>query len=266
MNLPRATGALFAMLDLPAPLRAGLHRRLGEPGRAYHGFAHLALLWRRHCRFARGGPAATPRANRLIAAAILYHDAILRPGARDNETRSAALWRRQAPRLHRFSAAEIGWVATTIEASARHLATPAGRDAAARLRIWFLDLDLTPLGEAAPAFRRNGQALRREAQRLGPGTYEPTERCFLSTVAAAPAILRSPRLHAAFERQARANIAAALGPPAGGGAGGSGGDGGGLGSPLPGGIRDAGYRRDHGDDGRRALRQPRAHHDRRARP
>ena len=214
MNLPQGVAGLLAALPLPVAARNGLRRRLAAPGRYFHGLGHLALLWQRHRRFGRGGPASRPRASRLIAAAILFHDAILRPGATDNETCSATLWRQQARRLRSFSASEIAWVAATIEGSAGHLSSPSGRDAASRLRIWFLDLDLTPLGEPAPVFRRNGRALQAEARRLSAtpdaASYDAAARRFLSTAAAAPAILRSPRLHTAFERQARANIRTAL--------------------------------------------------------
>jgi predicted metal-dependent HD superfamily phosphohydrolase len=209
-HLPRGAAALLAALPLPRAIQALLCRHLAQPGRCYHGFGHLTLLWQRHRRFGRGGPGATPRATRRIAAAILFHDVILRPGAMDNEARSAALWRRQARRLRGFSPADIAWVAATIEASAQPLRVPAGRTAEARLQRWFLDLDLAPLGETAPRFRANGRALRAEAQRLGRFAYAAAERRFLSAMDAAPAILCHPRLRAAFEAQARANIRAAL--------------------------------------------------------
>jgi hypothetical protein len=112
--------------------------------------------------------------------------------------------------LRGFSPADIAWVAATIEASAQPLRVPAGRTAEARLQRWFLDLDLAPLGETAPRFRANGRALRAEAQRLGRFAYAAAERRFLSAMDAAPAILCHPRLRAAFEAQARANIRAAL--------------------------------------------------------
>ena len=62
-----------------------------------------------------------PQVARMIAAAILFHDAILVPGADDNEARSAELWRRAARRLRGFTPAEIAWVADTIRATADHL-------------------------------------------------------------------------------------------------------------------------------------------------
>jgi predicted metal-dependent HD superfamily phosphohydrolase len=212
-HLPRGTAALLAALPMPRALQALLCRHVARPGRQYHGFGHLVLLWQRHRRFGRGGPAATPRAGRRIAAAILFHDVILQPGAEDNEARSAALWRRQAGRLRGFSAADIAWVAATIEASGQPLRVPAGGTAEARLRRWFLDLDLAPLGEPAPRFRANGRALRGEAQRLGGFDGAAAERRFLSAMAAAPRILWHPRLHAVFEAQARKNIRAAVGTP-----------------------------------------------------
>jgi len=208
MNLPRGFPDLLAQLDLPPRLRADLLRRMGEPWRGYHGLNHLAVLWARHCRYARGGPMQQARATRLIAATILFHDTILVPGARDNEARSAALWRRAARRIPGLTPAEIAWVTETIQATVNHLATPFGKQGMARIRSWFLDLDLTPIGEEPTVFRRNSAGLRAEMRHVEEAAYDRGQIRFLTKLAEAPEILRTPRLRAAFERRARENIAA----------------------------------------------------------
>ncbi|MCB4822254.1 HD domain-containing protein [Roseicella aerolata] len=206
MNRPRGIDDLLSVLDLPAPVRADLLRRMSAPWRGYHDLRHLAVLWRRHRRYARTGPMRRPRIARLIAAAILFHDAVLVPGARDNEARSAAYWRQVAQRLPGFTRAEVDWVADTILATADHLnaALPHGEPGAARL--WMLDLDLTPIGEEAPTFARNGRNLRAEARHLDDAAWTEAQRAFLGRLRAAPRLLRHPRLHAAFEGRARENI------------------------------------------------------------
>lgn len=91
MNLPHGVAGLLAALPVAVAARNGRRRRLTAPGRYFHGLGHLALLWQRHHRFSRGGPASRPRASRLIAAAILFHDGMPR-GATDNDACFATLW------------------------------------------------------------------------------------------------------------------------------------------------------------------------------
>ncbi|MDO9711272.1 HD domain-containing protein [Paracraurococcus lichenis] len=213
MNRPRGFNDLLGMLDLPAPVRADLLRRMGEPWRGYHGMRHLAVLWARHRRFGRSGPMRRPRMAKLIAAAILFHDSVLVPGACDNEARSAELWERAARRLRGFTPAEIAWVADTIRATCDHLNArlPHGERGAARQ--WMLDLDLTPIGEDPVTFERNGRELRAEARHLDDATYAEAQRAFLGRMRAAPRMLRHPKLHATFEARARANIGRELERP-----------------------------------------------------
>lgn len=210
MNRPRGFADLLAVLDLPANIRADLLRRMSEPWRRYHGLRHLAVLWARHRRYGRTGPIRRPRTARLIAAAILFHDAVLLPGARDNEARSAALWLRAARRLRGFTEAEIAWVAGTILATGDHLNAPLPPGEHGAARCWMLDLDLSPIGEEAVTFRRNSRALRAEARHLDDAAWAELQRAFLGRIGAAPRVLRHPRLHAAFEARARANIGQAL--------------------------------------------------------
>lgn len=206
MNRPRGFNDLLAMLDLPAPVRADLLRRMGEPWRGYHGMRHLAILWARHRRYGRTGPVRRPRIARLIAAAILFHDAVLVPGAPDNEARSAELWLRAARRLRSLTRAEVAWVAETILATGDHLNAPLPHGEEGVTRRWMLDLDLTPIGEEAATFRRNSRELRAEARHLDDAAWAETQRAFLRRIGAAPRVLRHPRLHAAFEAKAQANI------------------------------------------------------------
>lgn len=185
-----------------------LLRRMAAPQRHYHGLAHLGLLWFRHCRFSAGTAFACPDANRLIACAIMFHDAVYDPTREDSEARSAALWRSTTP--SGFSASQVEWVAATIEATADHLAVTDADTEPARLRLWLLDLDLTPLGDTPTVFARNTHALRREFAHLSDAAWRSRQLAFLRRVQAAERIYRSAPLAAAFEAQARRNITRVL--------------------------------------------------------
>ena len=195
-----------AGLDVPA--RAELVRLMGAPERHYHGIGHLGVLWSRHRRFSPGTQFATAEASRLVACAVAFHDAVYDPLRSDNETRSAALWRQAVPAG--LTADQVAWVAETIEATADHLAFSDAATEAGQLRLWMLDLDLTPLGERPSVFLRNSHALRREFAALDDAQWHRQRTAFLGALQAAPQIYRSPPLAAAFEQQARENIAQAL--------------------------------------------------------
>jgi predicted metal-dependent HD superfamily phosphohydrolase len=206
--LLRALDDLLRTAGLDAPAKDAIRHLMGGPERHYHGLRHLDLLWSRHRRFSPGTAFASPVASRLVACAIAFHDAVLEPARNDNEARSAALWRDSAPAG--LTAAQVDWVAGTIEASGDHLAVTDASTELARLRLWMLDLDLTPLGEPAAVFDRNTQALRLECAHLTDAEWERRRIGFLRHVQAAPRIYRSAPLAAAFERQARSNIERAL--------------------------------------------------------
>jgi predicted metal-dependent HD superfamily phosphohydrolase len=213
VNRPRGLQDLLDTVGLPPTLRTELLHRMAAPWRGYHGLQHLVVLWGRHRRYGRTGPMRRKRVARLIAAAILFHDAILVPGAVDNEARSAAFWRRMARRLRGFTAAEVAWVAETIQATADHLNTPVPHGERGAARLWLLDLDLTPIGEEATVFDRNGRGLRAEARHLDDAAFAEMQRAFLDRIRAAPQMLRHARLRTAFEARARANIGRELRRP-----------------------------------------------------
>ena len=105
------------------------------------------------------------------------------------------------------------WVADTIRATADHLAYPdpaADAPLRERARLWLLDLDLTPLGEADADFDRNTELLRCEVPHLSEAQYDAGRLGFLRKIAAAPRVYRTPTLAAEFEAQARANFARQL--------------------------------------------------------
>lgn len=185
-------GALLARADLPRAAAAEVMQRYAEPHRAYHGTAHVGLLWLRHLM--HGGDAG----DRDLALAILFHDVVYDPLARDNEARSAAL-------LGGLLRADTSWAQQAILATADHLAY-AGED----YRVtWLLDLDLTPLAEAPEVFARNTALLRREYTAISEPAWRSGRRAVLERFAAAAPLFRT-RLGTIYEAAAHANLAMEL--------------------------------------------------------
>jgi predicted metal-dependent HD superfamily phosphohydrolase len=183
-------GALLTRADLPASASAVLHRCYSEPHRAYHDAAHVGLMWLRHLMH-RGDPG-----DRDMALAILFHDAVYDPLARDNEARSAAL----AAELVR---GDTSWVQGAILATADHVAY-AGRDRRVRR---LLDLDLTPLAETPAVFARNTALLRQEYAAVAEPAWRAGRSRVLERFLAARPLFQT-RLGAIYEAQARANLTA----------------------------------------------------------
>lgn len=185
-------GALLARADLAPAAAAELRARHAEPHRAYHDAAHVGLLWLRHLMLG-GDPG-----DRDLALAILFHDAVYEPMAKDNEARSAALLAALVP-------GPTGWAQQAILATADHLAH-AGGDGRV---LWLLDLDLSPLAENAPVFARNTAFLRREFAAVAEPDWRHGRRRVLEGFATARPLFRT-RLGAICEARARANLAAGI--------------------------------------------------------
>lgn len=211
--------SLLAAVPLDDSARATLAARMGDAHRFYHDAAHLALLWRRHRLYGAAEALTRPDVEPLIACAIAFHDAIYVFGVADNEERSADYWLRASAKGS-FSIADRMWVADTIRATQDHLAYSPNFGATEtsrlreRARVWVLDLDLTPLGEAPVDFDRNTSRLRQEASELSQPQWEAGRQAFLRRFAEAPQIYRTPMIAALFEARARANLARELETPA----------------------------------------------------
>lgn len=211
MNFSAPTQALrdlFETAALPDTACAEVTRRMSAEGRHYHDLAHLEVLWARNRQFTAGTEFSTPSRLRLIACAVAFHDVVFDTTRDDNEHVSATVWRSMAP--NGLTPSDIDWVAETIEATADHLQPVETDSAGGRLRLWMLDLDLTPLGEAPEVFAYNTLALRAEYAHLSESEWDRHRLCFLHKLDTAPVIYRCPAFHAVFEQPARRNIAADL--------------------------------------------------------
>jgi predicted metal-dependent HD superfamily phosphohydrolase len=180
-------------LVLPDLLAAQLAAAYSEPERAYHTLAHIdeVLGW-----FDRVAAWQRPAE---VYVAIVFHDAINVPGAKDNEARSAA-WARSAG-----LPVDADRVATLIELTARHGAlAPVDVDAEAAL---FLDCDMAILGAEPAAFDAYDAQIAIEYRHVPRDAYRAGRRAFLAALAAKPRIYLSDYFHALLDAQARANLA-----------------------------------------------------------
>jgi predicted metal-dependent HD superfamily phosphohydrolase len=182
---------------LPEALAAELAVAYGEPHRAYHDASHIAELLDWFDTVADDVGWDQPRE---VYAAILFHDAIYDPGAKDNEARSAD-WARRAG-----LAVDADRVADLILMTAKHGA----HDSADRDAALFLDCDMAILGAPPERFAAYDAAIAREYASVPPDAYRAGRSAFLRGLLDKPRIFLSDYFHARLDAQARANLRAAL--------------------------------------------------------
>lgn len=180
-------------LALPDPLVSELAAAYCEPHRAYHNLTHIADLLAWFDTLTWSQPAE-------VYVAILFHDAVYVPSAKDNEAHSAAWVRRSGLPV------DLETVAHLIELTAAH-----GRlDHADGDAALFLDCDMAIVGAAPEAYRRYAAAIRQEYAAIPDAAYRTGRTAFLRSVAAKPRIFFTDYFHARLDAQARANIYAEL--------------------------------------------------------
>ena len=190
---------MFASRHLPPPSDAAVREltaRYGEPHRAYHDARHIAEVLG---HFDDAWDAAGWSAPAEVYDAVLWHDAIYDPLAKDNEERSAEL-------AATFGASER--TRALILLTARHGALSPGdvdRDAA-----MFLDCDTAILGTTPAAFDAYDAAVRREYAAVPDDAFRAGRAKFLATMLARPRIFLSELFHARYDAQARENLARTL--------------------------------------------------------
>jgi predicted metal-dependent HD superfamily phosphohydrolase len=182
--------------ELAPELVARLATAYAEPQRAYHTAAHIAevLGW-----FDIVADEVAWSDAGAVYAAIVFHDAIYVPGAKDNEARSAE-WCLQEGFSQRS--------AQLIELTARHGGlVPGDVDAEAAL---FLDCDMAILAAEPAAFAEYDRQIAFEYQHVSPEAYRAGRRAFLAGVLAKPRIFLSDYFHTKLDARARANLATSL--------------------------------------------------------
>jgi len=182
---------------LPEPIAVELTAAYGEPQRAYHNMAHIAELLRWFDTVDTDVGWQHPAD---VYTAILFHDAIYVPGAKDNEARSAEWARRSG------LPADLTRVGELIELTAQHgkLVSAIGDTAL------FLDSDMAIVASPTPAYLEYAQRIRREYAAVPADAYRAGRRAFLASVAAKPRIFFSDYFHDRLDAQARHNLATEL--------------------------------------------------------
>jgi predicted metal-dependent HD superfamily phosphohydrolase len=180
----------------PATAYATLDRLLGAPGRHFHNLDHI-----RDCIVLVDEVAPLLGDADAVELALWFHDAVLEPGARDNERRSAALFLeladRAEPALRRR-------VATLVLATAHADRRMSGD------RGYVVDIDLAGLGAPWDAFMHKGSLLRREASKQDDADYYRAQVAFLGRLLARPRLYATDYFRANYEAQARSNLSRLL--------------------------------------------------------
>lgn len=170
-------------------LGAELLERYCEPHRHYHGPEHLTRLldlleeW---------------DTDRRLHLAAWFHDAIYRPGRRDNEQRSAALARKRLAATG-LPASDIDFVMRAVLATAGHADSDPAFDP-------LLDADLAVLGTHPSAYRAYREAIRREFNRVPALLFDAARARFLRSMLDRPVIYRTALCRIRREAQARQNL------------------------------------------------------------
>jgi len=202
--------ALESRLPVEGSFWAELRALYATPPRHYHTFDHVleVLGWYDEVT---AGPGWDRPEEALMA--VLFHDAIYRCGAADNEAQSAIAARDAIARW--LLDVDADRVAALILLTARHGAlTPGQVDRDAAL---FLDCDMAILGAAPDDYRRYALLVAQEwAPVLPPGAFAAGRRAFLERLLASPAIYLTEMFTRRLEARARTNLAteiAQLAPP-----------------------------------------------------
>lgn len=195
-RLLAAAAAVGATLDQGAFER--IARAYAEPGRHYHGTAHIVDCL---AEFDREAHLADRPAE--VELALWFHDAVYDPRAADNERRSAEWAERVLTRAGADPEA-CARVCQAVLATARHEA-PADPDQAL-----LFDVDLSILGRATDAFDAYDAAIRREYAFVPDDAYRRGRAEVLRRLLARDRLYFTDTFRARYDEAARTNLRRAL--------------------------------------------------------
>ncbi len=191
------------LFEPPGDLIKDLQERYAEPQRAYHTWAHIEALLRHFEAF--GSLMAQPT---RVLWALYWHDAVYDPKSPDNEVKSAALLREQAE--GRLTADIVDGAALIIEATATH-EVPEGLEATLEADLkFFLDIDLSILGQPADIFQAYEEAVRIEYSFVDWGFYKKARQRVLEGFLARDQIYFCEEFRRIWEAAARTNLARSI--------------------------------------------------------
>jgi predicted metal-dependent HD superfamily phosphohydrolase len=188
----------------------------GMQGREYHNTTHLKdvlekLDWAKAAMAENGelsgvSAAARERMFDQVEMALWYHDIVYSPARKDNETRSAELFYKQAR--------DFGMPADTRRNIAGMIALTADHKQAQTIPEKILtDCDLSILGADKETFAKYDRGIRAEYAHVPALAYAAGRRKVLKGFLDQPAIFKTYAFRAKFEKAARANLKAATANP-----------------------------------------------------
>jgi predicted metal-dependent HD superfamily phosphohydrolase len=181
-----------------------LERLYSDPSRAYHNLSHL------ESSFARlAAQNVNDDERKQIALAIWFHDAIYDTKAKDNEEKSAELFKNAALESG-ISKTLIAKVEEMILATKRHTA-PAESSHALKL---FMDIDLSILGAGAKEFADYDRAIRAEYSWVPGFVYFSKRRQVLKNFLKRPRLYYTQEMFTELEARSRVNLESATRRPA----------------------------------------------------
>jgi len=169
-----------------------------QPGRAYHNMKHIGFCLEQL-------ESLLPHAERsgALEMAIWFHDAVYRPGADDNEERSAALARQAATELGMDS----GFAADVyrLVLATRHKGKPEAADEAS-----ICDVDLAVLGASQDVFEEYEAGIRQEYSQVEERAYRLERTRVLMNFMTRESIYATERFRERYDQSARSNLERAL--------------------------------------------------------
>lgn len=194
-----------APLEIPDAMMAGVRTAYATGLRAYHHFGHVQEVLAHFADVAREQGWQSPRE---VWLAMLFHDAIYDPGARDNEAKSAGLARQAIADYLPDAAIDGDRIERLILLTAQH--GRIDREALDDDARHFLDCDMAILGSAPARYDEYERAIADEYAAVPPDAYRVGRSAFLSGLLRNPRIFLSDRFHASHDAQARTNLARAI--------------------------------------------------------
>lgn len=182
---------------VPAALVDELRKRHAEPQRHYHDWTHVEALLR-HFESVKERIAD----REAVLYAILFHDSVYDPRAKDNERRSAALLLESDPPI---GATSLALAHRMIVATEGHVMPDELDPRALEDCAHFLDMDLAILGADAERFDIYEDQVRREYAHVPEDAFRKGRAQVLRTFLARERLYFSEWGQQRFERRAREN-------------------------------------------------------------
>lgn len=201
MDVTAATTARFEALwkrcvsassDSAPCVSAELVRLYSEPHRRFHTLDHINDCLR---RFDEVGPLM--KRPEAVELALWFHDAIYKPGARDNEERSAELFARES------AGAEAAFTSRVCDLilATKHVVSDLPGD-----RGFMVDIDLGGFADPWDLFMSKGEDLRAEHATQSDDEYYRSQIKFLSRLERRRYFYCTSYYRSRYEKSAKENV------------------------------------------------------------